>query len=338
MNALRKFRKGIEEVIEYSVFASRWFQAIVYTGLIVGSCLYTYKFMGELWNLARQVQTISEVQMMIGILGLIDISMVLNLLTIVIIGGYSIFTSRLDFEGKEDKPDWLNHLDADRLKVKLSTSLASISGVHLLKTFIDVHTEEEARTLETLDLEIIIHLVFIFSALALAFIVKILAKGDQGSLTEKVKKTNRNLNEIITLVRTGKTGARSHIKNLIRIAAVDGNLDSDEQKVLISVAKMNNISMAELSQLQKDASGVKMEIPTDPDERFFQFYDLILMMSADQLIHKNEMRLCELFAKKFGYRKEIVKDLIEKIRQSIQSGKGPQETLELVTPLIAATE
>jgi uncharacterized protein (TIGR00645 family) len=333
MNAARKFRKGIEEAIEYSIFASRWFQAIVYTGLILGALLYTYKFMGELMTMFREVDRYSETQMMVGILGLIDISMVLNLLTIVIIGGYSIFTSRLDFEGKEDKPDWLNHLDADRLKVKLSTSLASISGVHLLKTFIDVHTEVQNRNLATLNFEILIHVVFIISALVLAWIVKILANDSQGSLTEKVKKT-KNLNEIITMVRSGKTVARSHIKNLIRIAAADGNLDEDEQRVLVSIAKMNHITTSELAELQKDTTAVKLEIPADADERFFQFYDLIMMMSADKFIHVNEMRLCEVFASKFGYRKEIIKELIEKIRFNIQIGVSPQQTLDQVAEFI----
>jgi uncharacterized protein (TIGR00645 family) len=334
MGVLKKIRNGIEEAIEYSVFASRWFQAMIYTGLIVGAGLYTYKFAGELWVLALEVDNYSETQMMVGILALIDISMVMNLLIIVIIGGYSIFTSRLDFEGKEDKPDWLNHLDADRLKVKLSTSLASISGVHLLKTFIDVHTEVQTRNMAALDFEIIIHMVFMFSALALAYIVKLLNKKQQGSLTDGVKKKNRKLQDIIVLVQTGKTAARSHIKNLIRIAAADGNLDDEEQRLLRSVAKMNHIPMAELIELQKDSTSVRLEIPADPAERFFQLYDLVMMMSADKLIHVNEMRLCEVFAIKFGYRKEIVKELIDKIRHNIERKRGPQETFTQVADYI----
>jgi uncharacterized protein (TIGR00645 family) len=102
----------------------------------------------------------------------------MNLLIIVIIGGYSIFTSRLDFEGAEDRPQWIDHLDADRLKVKLATSLASISGVHLLKTFIDVHSETETSGFVELNYEIAIHLVFIISALILAWIAKILEKSE----------------------------------------------------------------------------------------------------------------------------------------------------------------
>jgi uncharacterized protein (TIGR00645 family) len=169
-----KIGKGIEEVIEYCVFASRWIQAPVYLGLIVGSVVYVYKFIQELIRMTEGIESYTEVQMMLGILGLIDISMVMNLVVIVIIGGYSIFTSKIDFADKEDRPHWIDHLDADRLKVKLSTSLASISGVHLLRTFIDIHSETSGKGLEALQFEIIIHLVFIVSALMLAWIDKIL--------------------------------------------------------------------------------------------------------------------------------------------------------------------
>jgi len=174
MGIFKAINRTIENVTEYLVFASRWLQAIVYLGLIVGCGLYAYKFVGELYVLARDVDELTEVQTMLMILGLIDISMVMNLLVIVIIGGYSIFTSRIDFEGQEDRPNWLDFLDADRLKVKLSTSLASISGVHLLKTFIDVHSEVKNQEFAALTYEIAIHMVFIFSSLVLAFIVRIL--------------------------------------------------------------------------------------------------------------------------------------------------------------------
>jgi uncharacterized protein (TIGR00645 family) len=171
---LSKLAKGIEEVVEYSIFASRWMQAPVYVGLIIGSILYVYKFIQELVRMAQGIESYTEVQMMLGVLGLIDISMVMNLVVIVIIGGYSIFTSKIDFAEKEDRPHWIDHLDADRLKVKLSTSLASISGVHLLRTFIDIHSENTAKDFQALQFEIIIHLVFIVSALMLAWIDKIL--------------------------------------------------------------------------------------------------------------------------------------------------------------------
>lgn len=174
MSIFRAVSKVFETIIEYSVFASRWLQVPVYLGLIVGSGLYAYKFLGELVFLARGIDEFTEVEVMLHILGLIDISMVMNLLVIVIIGGYSIFTSRIDFDEQEDRPHWIDHLDADRLKVKLATSLASISGVHLLKTFIDIHSETETGSYDALKFEIIIHLVFIVSALILAWIARIL--------------------------------------------------------------------------------------------------------------------------------------------------------------------
>jgi len=170
-----------ENVTEYLIFASRWIQAPMYLGLVVGSGLYLFKFFEELYHIALHLAENTEVEVMLGILGLIDASMVLNLLIIVIVGGYSIFTSKIDFTEHEDRPHWLDHLDAGRLKIKLATSLASISGVHLLKTFIDIHQEAgTAGGRDDLMYEIIIHLVFIISALLLAYVENVLAH------TEKV--------------------------------------------------------------------------------------------------------------------------------------------------------
>ena len=168
-----------ENVTEYLIFASRWVQAPMYLGLVFASALYLFKFFEELYEIAQHLYETTEVDVMLGILGLIDASMVLNLLIIVIVGGYSIFTSKIDFTEHEDRPHWLDHLDAGRLKIKLATSLASISGVHLLKTFIDIHQESRSEGgREDLKYEIIIHLVFIFSALLLAWVELILAKID----------------------------------------------------------------------------------------------------------------------------------------------------------------
>jgi len=178
MGVFRSINKAVEATIEGLIFFSRWLQAPIYLGLIIGSILYVYKFCEELATLAINIATLTEVQAMLMILGLIDISMVMNLLVIVIIGGYSIFTSKIDFDEQEDRPHWIDHLDADRLKVKLATSLASISGVHLLKTFIDIHSETTGKGFDALKFEIIIHLVFIISALVLAWIARILDKDE----------------------------------------------------------------------------------------------------------------------------------------------------------------
>ena len=114
-----------------------------------------------------------ETEMMLSVLNLVDISMVMNLLVIVTIGGYSIFTSRMEVDLHEDKPLWLNNLDAGQLKIKLATSLASITGVQLLKTFVDYREAATKVSSEGIIIEIIIHIVFILSALLLAQTEKI---------------------------------------------------------------------------------------------------------------------------------------------------------------------
>lgn len=167
--------KGIENVIEEFIFAARWLQAPVYLGLIVATGVYVYKFMQELVHLVSDVGSMNEIKVMLTILGLIDISMVMNLLIIVTIGGYTIFTSRIDFGDQEDRPQWLDHMDSGILKIKLASSLASISGVHLLKTFIDIHDETAGNSnFDSVIIEIVIHIVFIVSALLLAFVERIL--------------------------------------------------------------------------------------------------------------------------------------------------------------------
>jgi uncharacterized protein (TIGR00645 family) len=189
MSFFRKINDAVENTIEGLIFFSRWLQAPVYLGLIVGSVIYVYKFMEELTKLGLNITQWTEVEAMLSILGLIDISMVMNLLVIVIIGGYSIFTSKIDFDEQEDRPHWIDHLDADRLKVKLATSLASISGVHLLKTFIDIHSEtNNTKGLDALKYEIIIHMVFIISALVLAWIANILERPAVGMGHKALKK------------------------------------------------------------------------------------------------------------------------------------------------------
>ena len=110
----------------------------------------------------------TEAKIMLYILGLIDITMVMNLIVMVVIGGYSIFTSKIDLDENEDKPLWLEGLDAGKLKIKLASSLASISGVHLLKTFIDVRGAQQFEGVTGIIVEIGIHLAFILSAWMLA--------------------------------------------------------------------------------------------------------------------------------------------------------------------------
>ena len=131
-----KVESGIEKII----FFSRWFQAPIYLGLIVGGLLYTYKFMEHLFHLCNHIGSATETEIMLGILVLVDISMVANLLVVVIIGGYTTFVSKIDIEDHADKPEWLEKVDAGTLKIKLAVSLVGVSGIHLLQTFIGIDT------------------------------------------------------------------------------------------------------------------------------------------------------------------------------------------------------
>ncbi len=160
----------IEIVFEKLIFSSRWLQAPLYAGLILGGMLYTYKFMVELIHLTTSINEISETALMLGVLTLVDITMVANLLIMVIIGGYSTFISRLNIDQHEDKPEWLQKIDAGSLKVKLAGSLVGVSGIHLLQTFINIKNQESEHVMW----QVIIHVVFLFSALMLAYTEKIL--------------------------------------------------------------------------------------------------------------------------------------------------------------------
>jgi uncharacterized protein (TIGR00645 family) len=162
--------KKIESLFESFIFASRWVQAPVYAGLIVASILYTYKFLIELWHLTSTINSITEEYLMLGILTLVDVSMVLNLLVMVIVGGYATFVSRMNLQDHEDRPDWLEKIDAGTLKVKLAGALVGISGIHLLKTFINISNKE----MENVMWQVIIHVVFLFSTLMLAYTEKVL--------------------------------------------------------------------------------------------------------------------------------------------------------------------
>lgn len=159
-----------ESVFEKIIFSSRWIQAPLYAGLILGGMLYAYKYLVELVHLCTSINEISETVLMLGILTLVDITMVANLLVMVIIGGYSTFVSRLNIDSHEDKPEWLQKIDAGSLKVKLAGSLVGVSGIHLLQTFINIKNHESEHVMW----QVIIHVVFLFSALMLAYTEKIL--------------------------------------------------------------------------------------------------------------------------------------------------------------------
>ena len=120
------------------IFASRWLQLPLYLGLIVAQGVYVVLFGKELWHLIHETPTLSEQDIMLIVLGLIDVVMISNLLMMVIVGGYETFVSRMNLEGHPDQPEWLSHVNASVLKVKLAMAIIGISSIHLLKSFIEV--------------------------------------------------------------------------------------------------------------------------------------------------------------------------------------------------------
>lgn len=139
-----------------------------------------------------------------------------------------------------------------------------------------------------------------------------------------------NFSDILNLFRQGKGTARSHMKNLIEMAAVDGNFDHIEHDLLRKIAKRNSISESRLKEIQNDPDAVEFQVPGDKREKFNQFYDLVHMMSVDNSVHDEEMKLCNLFAVKFGYPRERSNEMIRSIQSNIQNAQSHDETYKRV--------
>jgi len=175
------------------IFGSRWLQLPLYLGLILAQAVYVFQFWTELVHLIEAafgnsaalellVKSIgykadtgplklNETIIMLVVLGLIDVVMISNLLIMVIVGGYETFVSRMNLEGHPDQPEWLSHVNASVLKVKLATAIIGISSIHLLKTFINADNYAE----KTLLWQTVIHIAFLLSAMAIAMTDRLLA-------------------------------------------------------------------------------------------------------------------------------------------------------------------
>jgi len=174
------------------IFMTRWLQLPLYLGLILAQCVYVFHFWVELLHLVEAawgdphalemvlesvhvasapVETkLTETTIMLVVLGLIDVVMISNLLIMVIVGGYETFVSRMDLGGHPDQPEWLSHVNASVLKVKLATAIIGISSIHLLKTFINAHNLPQSVWVAQGS----IHIAFLLSAMAIAFTDRIL--------------------------------------------------------------------------------------------------------------------------------------------------------------------
>ena len=157
---------------------SRWLQDPLYIGLIVAQGVYVWQFWKELIHLIGMMgvdKAITETELMLIVLGLIDVVMISNLLVMVIVGGWETFVSRMGLKDHPDQPEWLSHVNAGVLKVKLATAIIGISSIHLLKTFINAPSIEES----TLMWQTLIHLAFVLSAIAIAYTEKLLSQAHQ---------------------------------------------------------------------------------------------------------------------------------------------------------------
>lgn len=157
--------KQSQKTLGSFIFLSRWLQAPLYFGLILAQGVYVYHFVVELMHLIQEASHITETDIMLTVLGLIDVVMIANLLIMVIVGGYETFVSRLNLQDHPDQPEWLSHVNAGVLKVKLATALIGISSIHLLKSFI----EAERLSEKVLLWQVIIHATFVVSAFMLAW-------------------------------------------------------------------------------------------------------------------------------------------------------------------------
>jgi uncharacterized tellurite resistance protein B-like protein len=144
-----------------------------------------------------------------------------------------------------------------------------------------------------------------------------------------------NFSDVINLFRQGKGTAKSHMRNLIEMAAVDGHFADVEYDLLKSIAKRNNISESQLKEIKGNSGHVNFDVPTDPKEKFQQLYDLVHMMAVDSSIHDEERKLSNLFAIKFGYPKEKVEEIINVIHLNIKNKQGSQETMKRVEMMMA---
>jgi uncharacterized protein (TIGR00645 family) len=175
------------------IFASRWLQLPLYLGLIAAQAVYVVHFLYELWHLIEAaagstgalqalvtsigykttvpVASLNETIIMLVVLALIDVVMISNLLIMVIVGGFETFVSRMNLEGHPDQPEWLSHVNASVLKVKLATAIIGISSIHLLKTFINADNYSD----RVLVAQTAIHITFLLSAMAIAYTDKIMS-------------------------------------------------------------------------------------------------------------------------------------------------------------------
>lgn len=157
--------RAFESRFEAMLFASRWLMAPFYLGLVVALVVLLVSFLGELWHFVLAAPALKETDVILGVLTLIDLSLAGNLLLIVVFSGYENFVSKLHVGDHVDRPEWMGTVDFSGLKLKLVASIVAISGIHLLKSFMNVGQMNKDDLLWL----VIVHLTFVISGLLLAW-------------------------------------------------------------------------------------------------------------------------------------------------------------------------
>ncbi len=167
--------KFIEMLLERTILLSRWLLAPLYLALIAVLILFTIKAVQEVIHLFEVILTISETNLILSVLGLVDMVLVANLLVMVILSSYETFVSALDTAEGQEKPSWLGKIDAATIKIKLAVAIVAISSIHLLKAFMTTPSQDTSQPLwnNTLFWLVVIHLTFVISALVMAWIDQI---------------------------------------------------------------------------------------------------------------------------------------------------------------------
>lgn len=165
----------LKTIIGHTFFMGRWLQLPLYLGLLIILAAYVYRYIIELFHLVANINGFDDTHIMLGVLDLIDVVMIANLLIMVVLGGYETFVSRLDLDTHPDQPEWLDHLDAGAMKIKLALALIGISSIHLLRTFID----PSKQTNDAVMWQILIHLTLLLSVLSIAYANRLLASSKE---------------------------------------------------------------------------------------------------------------------------------------------------------------
>jgi len=163
----------LERSLESIIFKSRWLLAPFYLGLVFSIILLFIKFAQELWHMSTHVLTSAESDVIVGILALVDMSLVGSLLLMIIFSGYEIFVSKIDIGEHEDKPDWMGKVDFSGLKLKVIGAIVAISAIDLLKTFMNIPEQLSSEESTTVMWKVLVHMAFVISGVLFAIMDKI---------------------------------------------------------------------------------------------------------------------------------------------------------------------